>query len=207
MLTDNDRQVVTDILAQLHVKRWIRREEAPDMLRTEVRTEVERALAEHGLELAESPYSGYYSIRLSPRTRRALDYDWAGNVAWDANCYALLLIIWVRLALPRRVQRGQADVQASILFPETGQAMRDLRQEKEITYRQLYEEFGRRLGGRSKFNQYLRELKKRGFIDYTSMETIKEGPMLELLADGEGLAAHVRESLIPKILQDRAGQG
>lgn len=206
MLTDGDRQVVTDILSRLHVKRWVRREEVPDMLRPEIRAEVERALAEHGLELAESPYSAYYSIRLSPKTRTALDYDWAGNIAWDANCYALLLIIWIRLALPRRIERGQPDVQASTLFPETGQAMKDLRREREINYRQLYEEFGRRLGGKSRFNHYLRELKKHGFIDYSSLETITEGPMLELLADGEGLAAHVRESVIPKILQARTTQ-
>lgn len=177
------------------------------MLRAEIRTEVERALAEHGLELAESPYSAHYSLRLSPKTRAALAYDWAGNVSWDANCYALLLIVWIRLALPRRVERGQADRQASTLFPETGQAMKDLRREREISYPQLYEEFGRRLGGRNKFHQYLRELKKHGFINYTSLETITEGPMLELLADGEGLAAHVRESVIPRILQERAGQG
>jgi len=198
-----DADVAERILSALHVNGFVPRDEVPEMMDERVRAEVERRLASHGLALASSPYSGYYAIRLSPRVSTATSYDWASNLNWDANCYALLVILWMKFCLPRRVKREPEVVGADTFFPEKVPASVSSRRPASITYKELFEEFGRRLGGKIKFETYLRELKRRGFIDYRRKDTIMEGPMLELMCDGELMASYLRESLIPSVLEKK----
>ncbi len=208
MLTEADNDTVTAILAKIHVQRWVERKEFPELVREEIRAELRRRLADQGLELAASPYSDFYSVRLSSQIRQLSGYEWPGNLSWDANCYALLMVLWVRLALPRRFHGsggGDATEPPTTLFPEPGDHLKEMRARGTITRRQIEEEFGRRLGGKGKLTQYLKQLKQQGFIDYSSQDEITEGPMLELMADAEELTAHIRESVIPSILRGLGG--
>jgi hypothetical protein len=94
--------------------------------------------------------------------------------------------MWARLVLPQRLaEEGR----------EGGVA------EPTVAFEALNAEFGKKLGGR-RFEMYVSQLKRLGFLEYTRKDEIKAGPFLDLLGDSNKLQSYLRQSTLAKVLAD-----
>jgi len=87
--------------------------DVPELELPEVRREVERRLRSVGLVLATSTYSGHVGIRLAPEVAGDPAFEAASNLGLKADACALLVVLWVRLVLPRR-QTGERMPEAQV---------------------------------------------------------------------------------------------
>lgn len=179
---------VSRTLAPFFQKGYQTRKEARELMDPAVRQEAEERLQKVGLSLAWSPYSRYYGLALADTPERQ---ERITNLTeLDRNALALLVILWARLVLPQRLaaegrEGGVAD--------------------PSVSFEALNAEFGKKLGGR-RFEMYVSQLKRLGFLDYTRKDDIKAGPFLDLLGDANQLASYLRQSTLAKVLAESAAQ-
>lgn len=179
---------VSRSLAPFFQKGYQTRKEARELMDPAVRQEAEERLQKVGLSLAWSPYSRYYGLALADTPERQ---ERITNLTeLDRNALALLVILWARLVLPQRLaaegrEGGVAD--------------------PSVSFEALNAEFGKKLGGR-RFEMYVSQLKRLGFLDYTRKDDIKAGPFLDLLGDANLLASYLRQSTLAKVLAESAAQ-
>lgn len=177
---------ISGLLAPFFHKGFLARREAKGLMDPNKRQEAERRLNAVGLTLAWSPYSRYYGLALADgpgnRTERITNLN-----ELDRNALALLVILWARLVLPQRLsEEGR----------EGGVA------EPVVSFDALNAEYGKKLGGR-RFEMYVSQLKRLGFLDYVRKDEIKAGPFLDLLGDSQKLAAYLRQSTLAKLVAEQ----
>ncbi|MEB3223234.1 MAG: hypothetical protein VKS61_14255 [Candidatus Sericytochromatia bacterium] len=181
---ENDE--ISQLLTPFFHKGFVARREARGLMDPGKRAEAERRLNAVGLTLAWSPYSRYYGLALADgpghRVERITNMQ-----ELDRNALALLVVLWARLVLPQRLaEEGR----------EGGVA------EPVVSFDALNAEFGKKLGGR-RFEMYISQLKRLGFLEYNRKDEIKAGPFLDLLGDSQKLSAYLRQSTLAKVLAEQ----
>lgn len=181
-----DDDAVAGMLAPFFHKGYVPRKEARGLMNPQHREEAERRLNAVGLTLAWSPYSRYYGLALADGPGGSKERI-TNMTELDRNALALLVIMWARLVLPQRLaEEGR----------EGGVA------EPTVSFQALDAEFGKKLGGR-RFEMYVGQLKRLGFLEYTRKDEIKAGPFLDLLGDSNQLASYLRQSTLAKVMHDQ----
>ena len=181
-----DDDAVAQLLSPFFHKGFLPRKQAKGLMNPAHREEAERRLNAVGLTLAWSPYSRYYGLALADGPGDRLERI-TNMQELDRNALALLVIMWARLVLPQRLaEEGR----------EGGVA------EPSVSFDALNAEFGKKLGGR-RFEMYVSQLKRLGFLEYTRKDDIKAGPFLDLLGDSNKLASYLRQSTLAKVLAEQ----
>jgi hypothetical protein len=169
-------------------KGFLPRRDAKWLMNPTHRDEAERRLQGVGLTLAWSPYSKYYGVALADgpadRTERITNVS-----ELDRNALALLVILWARLVLPQRL--AEEGREGGVTDPT-------------VSFDALAAEFGKKLGGK-RFEMYVSQLKRLGFLEYTRKDDIKAGPFLDLLGDSHKLSGFLRQSTLAKVLMEQPG--
>jgi hypothetical protein len=160
--------------------------ETPGLDLPEIRREVERRLRGVGLVLATSVYSGHVGIRLAPEVAGDPAFEAASNLGLQADACALLVVLWVRLVLPRR-QAGEA------FLPQ-------------VRLDTLARELQPLLGDRRHIRELVGQLRRLSFLSGTG-EVIEAGPLLELGIDGDRMIAFLRRGVLADLLKERAERG
>jgi hypothetical protein len=161
--------------------------EVPGLDLPEIRREVERRLRGVGLVLATSAYSGHVGIRLAPEVAGDPAFEAASNLGLKPDACALLVVLWVRLVLPRR----QAGVEAFLPQVRLDTLARELRP---------------LLGDRRHIRELVSQLRRLSFLAGTG-EVIEAGPLLELGIDGDRMIAFLRGGVLADLLKQRAERG
>jgi hypothetical protein len=192
---------VEGICALLIASGWVRRNDIRDLEHPQIRTEVEARLRSCGLSLATSAYSDYYGLRLASEVCDATVLDAPTNLDLSRDACALVTVLWARLALQRRTAEDTHDapaMQPSVLPQQRGEQARSFI--PSVRFETLVQEFGSRLGGRTRVRSLLSRLRRLGFIHYHHLDDIQAGPLLELGIDGEKMIAFIRSRVIGALL-------
>ena len=199
--------IPSQIISRLIIRGYLHRKDVPELMDQHIRKEVEDRLQRVGLSLVSSAYSEYYGIRLAKEVESDPGNDWPSNYKMDESCYALLVILWAKLILPKRVSK---DEERSLEVNKQTHLVEDKNAWEKYTlsvsWETLYAEFGKKLGGKTKFNSYIGQLKRMGFVQYTTKEHIIAGPIMEVLIDGHKMASYIRDSCIAELLTKKKGE-
>lgn len=163
--------------------------ELPELESSEVRREVERRLRNVGLVLATSPYSGHVGIRLAPEVAGDPAFEAASNLGLRADACALLVVLWVRLVLPRRQYREAGERTPEALPPQ-------------VRLDTLARELRPLLGDRRHIRDLVGQLRRLNFLAGAG-EVIEAGPLLELGIDGDRMLAFLRGGVLADLLKER----
>jgi len=194
---DHERETrAEEICSRLLMDRWLAKRAYRDLLiDDDLRAIVQRRLAGVGLQLVESYTSDYFAVRLLQRVESDVNLDWAVNAKMPRGAVALLVILWAKLILPRRI----ADTEAA-LSREAGQPEPPPAPMPFVGREQLYAEFGRKFG-KTAFARYLGTLKSGGFVREDRLGNLREGPLLDLLVDGAQMSQKLRDSVLWDLLE------
>lgn len=198
---------VEQICARLIALGVLRRDDAHDLQHPQIRAEVEARLSACGLSLATSAYSEYYGLRLRTDIADATVLDAPTNLELKSDACALLTVLWARLALQRRTAEDTQEVpthQASLLPQHRAERARSFT--PSLRFETLAQEFGPRLGGRTRLRSLLGQLRRLGFITYFRLDDIQAGPLLELAIDGEQMIAFIRSRVLGELLSQAPPQ-
>jgi uncharacterized membrane protein len=192
----------TRICARLLREGSVPRAALPDLDFPEVRHEVERRLQGVGLVLATSVYSEHVGIRLAPEITADSAFDAATNLGLRSDACALLVILWARLVLQKRTAAETREVpgQSALFTREQAAAARSYR--PRVRLEALVREFRPVLGGRSRMQSLVTQLRRLGFLAGYG-EQIEAGPLLELAIDGERMVAFLRREVLAKLVAER----
>jgi hypothetical protein len=188
-----------EICSRLLIDRWLNKRSYRDLLvDDDLRAAVARRLAGVGLELVESFTSDYFAVRLQRRIEADIAFDWATNSRMPRGAVALLVVLWAKLVLPKRIAASEEAIarQARLAgsAPEAG-AKVEVAGLITVSRDALYAEFGRKFG-KTAFARYLGHLKQAGFIREDRQRNLREGPLLDLLIDGVQMAQKLRDSVL-----------
>ena len=190
-----------EICGQLLIDRWVAKRQCRDLLiDDELRAMVSRRLDGVGLELVESFTSDYFAVRLRRDVESDIRLDWATNARVPRGAVALLVILWAKLVLPKRIASTEA-----ALHRQNPDAPVDPNVTGEggpisLPRDALYAEFGRKFG-KTAFARYVGQLKTAGFIREDRRSNLTEGPVLDLLVDGVQMAQKLRDSVLWDVLE------
>lgn len=165
--------------------------EVPGLELPEIRREVERRLRGVGLVLATSSYSGHVGLRLAPEVAGDPAFEAASNLGLGAEACALLVVLWVRLVLPRRQAAGGRT--AAALPPQ-------------VRLDTLARELRPLLGDRRRIRDLVSQLRRLNFLAGAG-EVIEAGPLLELAIDGDRMIGFLRGGVLADLLKERAERG
>jgi hypothetical protein len=196
----------TRICARLLREGTVPRGALPDLDFPEVRHEVERRLQGVGLVLATSVYSEHVGIRLAPEVTADTAFDAASNLGLRSDACALLVILWARLVLQKRTAAETREIpgQSALFTREQAAAARGFR--PRVRLEALVREFRPVLGGRSRIQSLVTQLRRLGFLAGHG-EQVEAGPLLELAIDGERMVAFLRREVLAKLLAERENPG
>ncbi len=185
-----------EICSRLLIERWLAKRGYRDLLLDdELRAAVNRRLGMVGLELVESFTSDYFAARLKRSIEGDISFDWAINSRLPRGGVALLVVLWAKLILPKRLEPDTPTPDGQPRPPAEPQA---------LTRDQLYAEFGRKFG-KTSFQRYLGQLKSAGFVREDHRGNLREGPLLDLLIDGVQMAQKLRDSVLWDLLDKGLG--
>lgn len=193
-----------EICARLLAARTLPRKELPELDHSGVRADVEARLAQVGLGLVTSAYSDHVGLKLLDTSALPT----ASNMGLSIDACALLTILWMRLALPYRTANDGAQTAAAqqALLPSERRA--EARAERpNVDFKTLLKEFGAQLHGQVRMKGLLGQLRNLGFVQYSRLETIEAGPLLELAIDGEEMARFVRTEVFKRHIEEVAQDG
>jgi uncharacterized membrane protein len=195
----------TRICARLLREGSVPRAALPDLDFPDVRHEVERRLGGVGLVLATSVYSEHVGIRLSPEITGDTAFDAATNLGLRSDACALMVILWARLVLQKRTAAETRELpgQGALFTREQAAAARSFR--PRVRLEALVREFRPVLGGRSRIQSLVTQLRRLGFLAGYG-EQIEAGPLLELAIDGERMVAFLRREVLAKLVAEREGR-
>jgi hypothetical protein len=195
---------VAEICARLLAARTLSRREIPELDHGSIRADVEARLAQVGLGLATSAYSDHVGLRLLD----ASALPTASNMGLSVDACALLTILWMRLALPYRTANdgGQTSAAQQALLPSERRA--EARAERPtVSFETLLKEFGAQLHGQVRLKGLIGQLRHLGFVQYSRLDTIEAGPLLELAVDGEEMARFVRTEVFKRHVEAATQDG
>jgi hypothetical protein len=197
-------QRAEELCAHLLIFTYLPKSSCRDLvLNDALRTEVTGRLSGVGLELVDSAYSAYVAVRLKRKIESDVTFDWSTNLRLNKGAVALLVVLWAKLVLPKRVameRRETPGEQSTDLFPETKRArMVALSVHRDA----LYAEFGEKFG-KVNFQRYVGQLRNLGFITEDRAGNIGEGPLLDLMIDSNEMAMKLKDSVLWDLLGDSA---
>ncbi len=173
----------------------------------ELRQRVERRLNSVGMRLIYNVYSEHWGVGLNDNTAADDRLEWSNNFGLDRGAMALLLILWCKLLLPKRLEQESereepgllGDVFADILDHQPGPVA-------SISREQIVSEFGELLGGVTNTSKYLAQLARAKLIR-SHGGIIEEGPLLSLVIDENSLGDELRrEVLLYALKRERRAQ-
>ncbi len=206
-----------ELCAHLLIHRWLPKRSTRDLMIDDgLRRSVDRRLAGVGLQLIDSYTSNYFAVRLLPAIEGDVRFDWSTNARLPRGAVALLVILWTRLVLPRRVasdeaRRARDDAQQRAIQRGEDPALADAAQVQgdrlpapTVARTALYAEFGHRFG-KIAFARYLSQLKSAGLVLENRAGLLREGPLLDVLVDGVTMARKLRDSVLWDLLERDGG--
>lgn len=189
-----------EICAHLLIHRWLPKRSTRDLLIDDrLRASVERRLDGVGLQLIDSYTSSYFAVRLKPAIESDVRFDWATNARLPRGAVALLVILWTRLVLPRRVASDEAR-RRRMEDPEGEAPAKERLPTPMVARSALYAEFGHRFG-KIAFARYVSLLKSNGFLLENRQGQLREGPLLDVLVDGVTMARKLRDSVLWDLME------
>jgi len=198
---------VREICALLIANGYARLEEFRDLLYDEnLRQAVEGRLQSVGMQLIFNVYSEYWGVGLARDTAADERLDWSSNFGLERGAMALLLILWCKLVLPKRLaqeSRTPEDGSVAALFPDI-EAMPQPR--VSVSREQIIAEYGDLLGGVTMTNKYVAQLARARLIK-SHGGVIEEGPLLALVVDETRLGEELRHEVLLSVLKrERSGK-
>ncbi len=191
-----------EICSRLLIERWVPKRAYRDLLLDDdLRAMVGRRLGMVGLELVESFTSDYFAARLKRAIEGDIAFDWATNARLPRGAVALLVVLWAKLVLPKRLDPADHLAPAPIAdgTGAAASAPAEPGPAPSISRDQLYAEFGRKFG-KTAFARYVGQLKSAGFVREDRAGNLREGPLLDLLIDGVQMAQKLRDSVLWDVL-------
>jgi len=190
-----------EVCGRLLIDRYLPKRDYRDLLLDDaLRAIVARRLSGVGLQLVESFTSDYFAVRLKREVEADIAFDWATNSRLPRGAVALLVILWAKLVLPKRVEP------AELADSGTDSAAAKTPARVVVTRDALYAEFGRKFG-KTAFARYLGQLKSAAFVREDRLGNLSEGPLLDLLIDGVEMAQKLRDSVLWDLLERGPGSG
>jgi hypothetical protein len=208
-----------EICSRLLIERYVPKRNYRDLLLDdELRAIVARRLGGVGLQLVESFTSDWFAVRLKREVEADVSFDWATNSRMPRGAVALLVILWAKLVLPKRISATETalrrtlvadDDQASAPAEEAPLAVAAAEKPAvppvpTVSRDALYAEFGRKFG-KTSFARYVGQLKNAGFLLEDRLGNLREGPLLDLLVDGVEMAQKLRDSVLWDLLERDGG--
>lgn len=196
---ESDR--IEEICSMLIANGHVQKDEFRDLLYDErLRKKVEARLKSVGLKLLSNAYSEHWGVGLNERTSADERLDWSNNFGLERGAMALLLIIWCKLVLPKRLaqeERQPEDGSVASLFPEIEEIPNP---RVSISRDQLIAEYAELLGGTTMTHRYLAQLSRAKLVKAHG-GIIAEGPMLPLVIDEVGLSEELRREVLISVLR------
>ena len=201
-MSDSLQARAEEICAHLLIFPYLARDKYRDLLLDdELRHEVSRRLDGVGMQLAESFYSDHFSVKPKAEVEADIRFDWASNKRLPKGAIAILVVLWAKLVLPRRVARDhRVDMNEDNmdLFPERKKPSDYV---VKVPRDAILAEYSERFG-RTNLLRYIGQVKRLGFIREDRSGRLYEGPLLDLLLDGQKLASDIHNG----VLHDMLGQ-
>lgn len=188
-----------EICSRLMMRPYLPKNDFKDLVVNEdLRRDVEGRLRSVGLILVDNYYSKYFAVRLADEIERDASLSWATNFGLEKPAIALLVVLWAKLVFPKRVaqERREKPGKERPLFPASEPVPELELSTSEVTLRA---ELGKKCGG-AKLPMYLGQLRRLGFIEYSRFDHITEGPLLDLLIDGQQMAVKLKNSALWDVL-------
>lgn len=195
---DHEREArAEELCSRLLIERWVPKRNARDLLiDDDLRAAVQRRLGQVGLELVESFTSDWFAVRLKRAIESDIAFDWASNARLPRGSIALLVVLWAKLVLPKRLEPADKAAAAEPNAPANAPPAAEI---LTVSRDQLYAEFGRKFG-KTAFARYVGQLKSAGFVREDRAGNLREGPLLDLLIDGVQMAQKLRDSVLWDVL-------
>ena len=206
-------QQLTTLIARLLAHRVLPRSDAlarRALLDETFRLELDQRLAAAGLQLVENPYAEHIAVALQPALTEPVfgsGEAWLNNnLGLPRDGVALLVIVWALIILPKRERQvsrvaagneGQHDMFGAQKPLETGDTV-----SVGVSEDALYADFGKQLGGRTRFNANLGRLVNLGFLQRRNRWLV-EGPLLDVMIDYSQLAPRIIEGALAEVLSRR----
>jgi hypothetical protein len=198
-----ERTRAQEICSRLMIRPYLPKGDYKDLVVNEdLRREVETRLRSVGLILVDNYYSKFFAVRLADEVERDSSLAWSTNFPLEKPAVALLVVLWAKLVFPKRTaqeRREQPGENVRELFPGQGPQPEVEQWTSEAALRA---ELGKKCGG-AKLPIYLGQLRRLGFIEYTRLDRITEGPLLDLLIDGQQMAIKLKNSALWDVLGRR----
>ena len=166
----------------------------------DLRTEVEKRLLVVGMQLIINVYSENVGVGLNRYTAADDRLEWSNNFGLERGAMALLLILWAKLILPKRLaqeERQPEDGSVGSLFPELEEIPSP---RVSVSRDQIVAEFGDVLGVVIMTNKYVAQLARARLVRAHS-GIIEEGPLLALVVDEAGLTDELRREVLISVLR------
>jgi hypothetical protein len=199
--TEAEKDRVQEICSLLIANGYAPKAHFPDLLYDEeLRQRIENRLNLVGLKLLHNIYSEYWGIGLSDRTAADERLEWSNNFGLERGAMALLLILWCKLVLPKRLaqeERRPEDGTVAALFPEIETVPQP---RVSVNRDQIIAEFSATLGGVTLIGKYLAQLSRSKLIRcYGGL--IEEGPLLSLVINENELGDELRREVLLSVLR------
>jgi hypothetical protein len=185
------------ICARLFRAGAVPRAEVPGLDVPQVLRDVESRLRTVGLILATSPWSDYAGIRLAPEVAADPAFGAPAHLGLAADACALLVVLWVRLVLPRH--QGLA---AGARGPREAREAREADTRPQVRLDFLARELRPLLGDRRRIRALVTQLRRLNFLTGEG-EVIEAGPFLEIGIDGDRLMTFLHRSVLAGLLEDQ----
>ncbi len=192
---------VQELCGLLLANGYLHKEDARDLLYDELlREQLAKRLDTVGMKLIHNMYAEYWGVGLNDRTASDDRLEWSNNFGLERGAMALLLILWCKLILPKRLaqeERQPEDGTVASLFPEV-EKMPNPR--VNVSRDQIIAEFGDMLGGVSMTSRYVAQLARARLIKAHG-GLIEEGPLLPLVIDENRLTDELRREVLVSLLR------
>lgn len=201
LLAAENAERVQEICSLLIANGYLHKEEVRDLMYDDaLRTHVEQRLDSVGMRLVHNSYSDFWGVALNERTAADDRLEWSNNFGLERGAMALLLILWCKLILPKRMaqeERQPEDGSVAALFPEVEKMPKP---RVNVSRDQILAEFGDLLGGVSMTSRYIAQLARARLIKAHG-GVIEEGPLLSLVVDEARLSDELRREVLLSLLK------
>lgn len=190
------------ICARLLREGFILKSEFPQLeFDDELVADVRRRLQSTGTDLVTTVQSPYYAVRFQPEIQQ--DWDESNNLGLRSNEIAMLVILWSKLILPKRlmsegkINNALDKLQETVEEQDSSQAKNATSEEEPIYVKitELWAEFGENFGSKTTFRAILSRLNNLQFIRLHN-EVVTEGNFLDLLINSQEMAKEIKRSAL-----------
>ncbi len=198
------------ICARLLRRGYIKKNEIPQLeLNERLRRAVQERFQQTGVQLVSNSSSLYYAVRFLPEVQES--FETTDSFGLKANEIAMLVVLWCKLILPKRLSLGNASAtptmpkEATVKPNPVEQPSNGNGKDEEddlpgankyfVKVEELFAEFKSQFASRNFFSTTLSRLSNLKFIRIRD-EIISEGILLDLLIDGNQMAMEIKRSAL-----------